>query len=116
MNLTEQIKTQGNCFKGGDKLPPSFKKRIRPMSKKRQNDNKEYLKRRKVYLDAHPLCEAFWLIWPNEPKRPAATEIHHKLGRGKYLLDESTWCAISRQAHWFIHRNHGKARKLGLLK
>lgn len=46
------------------------------------------------------------------------TEIHHKYcgkDRAKYYLDTSTWLAVNRDSHNFIHDNPKKSRELGYL-
>ena len=48
-----------------------------------------------------------------------ATEIHHTYcgkDRAKYYLDVSTWLAVSRDGHNWIHDNPKEARELGYLK
>ena len=126
-------------LKRGEKRPKQ-KKRIRPMSKKRERENREYLKRRKAFLLAHPFCQ-IWLRrngyteadafehdglipidWDNgagvvgHNSVPHSEEIHHAWGRiGKNFLDESTWVACSRQEHTWLHSHPKEARQLGLL-
>ena len=103
-------------LKRGEKRPKQ-KKRIRPMSKKREREQAIYLKKRKAFLAEHPICQADACIngnW-NLFFRPEATEIHHRMGRGKYLLDESTWVAVCRKNHNWIHSHPKEARQLGLL-
>jgi len=91
---------------------------LRRVSKKRVKVNAEYMRRREKFLFAHPYCQ-WWLnrhgftesdvnnfvivkdgTWCEVP---AATEVHHRKGRGKYLLDESTWLAVSNRGHRWIH-------------
>jgi hypothetical protein len=46
------------------------------------------------------------------------TEVHHKYSgkdRAKYFLDVSTWLAVSREGHNWIHDNPKQARELGYL-
>ena len=48
-----------------------------------------------------------------------ATEIHHTFcgkNRAKYYLDTTTWIAVSRDGHNWIHDNPKEAREKGLLK
>ena len=97
-----------------------MRSRIRQASPKRQQEMRIYSQRRKEFLRAHPFCQAQFIIWPVKGdeirKMEPATEVHHRAGRiGHKLLDETDWVAISRKAHWFIHRNPSQARKLGLL-
>lgn len=47
---------------------------------------------------------------------PFSNDIHHVKGRvGSNYLDESTWLAVSRFSHDWIHSNPKRARELGLL-
>lgn len=127
---------------------PKPKRPLPRATKKRAKQLREYAKRRKLFLEAHPICQV-WLkehdfIETTEPngnfcpllKRrhdgfafyvsaksliremgaPAATEIHH-MGkrRGKDLLDESKWLAVSRENHERIEQNKGWARANGYL-
>jgi len=43
-------------------------------------------------------------------------DVHHVLGRGKYLLIESTWLAVCRHCHEHIHQNPTEARTRNLLQ
>jgi RNase P subunit RPR2 len=77
-------------------------KKISKIGSKRKKQNDEYSKLRKLYLDAHPFCEA------NLPGvcTSVATDIHHLYSgknRNKYYLDDTTWKAICRNCHIFIH-------------
>jgi hypothetical protein len=46
-----------------------------------------------------------------------ATEIHHKAGRERDLLnDNRDWLAVSAMGHRWIHDNPYQAYKLGFLK
>ncbi len=47
---------------------------------------------------------------------PVSTDVHHVKGRGKFYLDESTWMAVSRESHRWIHNHPKEARELGLLQ
>lgn len=115
-NLTEQLKRDGNLLAKSPR-PKKQPKRIPAMSAKRKKEAAIYSKKRKAFLEAHPLCQATWLIWPNRPTRPAATDTHHVKGRlTGYYLDERTWLAVSREAHNWIHSHPTEARRLGLLR
>lgn len=91
---------------------------IRKVSKKRVKVNREYMKLRAEYLKLHPYCE--WYMaehginerdalehqgWYLNGRIPMAQDIHHKRGRGKYLLDPSHFMAVSRLGHESIHHN-----------
>lgn len=110
--------------------------KLRPVSPKRAKANREYLKRRAVYLKAHPYCQ-IWLKVKNADERlciyrdgavflkddmivvraPLSTEIHHsKKPKATYLNDESTWFAASRYWHNWVEEHKKEARELGLLQ
>lgn len=97
-------------------LRPGFKEaRINTYSQKRQEINKLYYARAKIYVKNHPRC----II--NSPVCTKATEcVNHIRGRGIYLLDEGTWEASCRACNSYIEvhdqwaRNHGhKKSRLG---
>ncbi len=116
--------------------PLKRKKRLNPVSKKRIKINKEYSRLRAEFLAKHPYCQV-WLAEtsPEGPlseeyaiangglfrldsipsQCPLATDIHHRKGRGRYLLDASTWMAVSRDAHRWIHDNPKEAMEKGYL-
>lgn len=111
------------------RTPLKRTKRLVSVSKRRQKLNKEYSKLRKEFLEAHPYCQ-WWLAekgfseheavlishGPFKEKLPPASEdIHHVKGRGRYLLDTSTWMAVSRMAHITIHLHPKQSREKGYL-
>lgn len=85
---------------------------IRKVSVKQAALLRQYMKQRAVFLEAHPWCEVLTLC--NDRPNPS-TEVHHMKGRGKCLLDETTWMAVSRYAHVWIHNNPKQARELGYI-
>lgn len=114
--------------------------RLRPVSKKRVGVNKIYRALRISFLDEKPICQVWlqengWvargaqtyahkldLTWTlhaetlhSQCNAPYSTEVHHKKGRGKYLLDVSTWLAVCRSAHNYIHDNPKEAEEKGWL-
>lgn len=106
---------------------------LRRVSKKRAKLNKEYTEKRRDFLYLRPLCE-IWVELQNareisipllteiygqrDHNRPVYSEdVHHKAGRtGGNFLDDSTWMALSRQAHEWVHKHPKDARALGWLK
>ena len=108
MNLTEQLKRDGNLLRAAPRPKLKLRGSIKKVSTKREQDNRVYLKRRKVFLNVHPICMA---CGSNR-----ATDIHHMKRRGIYFLDESTWMTTCRPCHLWIHANPSEARKFGLLK
>ena len=107
---------------------PKPKKRLPRMSARRKVESREYTEKRKAFLKAHPLCQAWPVIVSHAPPEtlgdlpplhaaaPLSVEIHHRCKRGKNYLDESTWLAVSRFSHRWIEDHKKEARKLGLLK
>jgi hypothetical protein len=100
------------------RTPLIRRSRLSPVSKKRSAAMREYAKKRKAFLALHPYCEVtlalsiFRFAWSLR----TATEVHHKAGRtGNNYLDESTWMAVSREGHRWIHDNPSEARRLGWL-
>lgn len=81
---------------------------LRRVSKKHAAALKTYSKLRKEYLREHPGCEVC--------TKNAATDIHHKEGRGPNLNRADTWLAVCRPCHHEIHTRPSKARERGLLK
>ena len=84
---------------------------IRKVSKKQAELNKIYSKLRIEFLSRpeNQICPV---------TRLPATEIHHKYpgkNRSKYFLDTSTWLAVSRIGHVWIHENTQKAKELNYL-
>ncbi len=135
MNLTEQLKRDGNLLRRPEKTGPKpkrfLKRTVRPrqVSSKRAKEGRVYSVKRKAYLEAHPKCQAYDIIaaewrlnegqgipdhWPQSC--PPSVEIHHKRKpKCKYLNDESTWLAVCRWSHEFIEANKSTARALSLL-
>ena len=82
--------------------------RLKPMSKKRARESREYAVLRRVFLVAHPICQAWGCTNP-------ATQIHHMAYRGKNYLDTSKFFACCFRCHRAIHEQPKWARKMGYL-
>ena len=65
-----------------------------------------YAKMRVPFLKENPTCAR--CCGP-------ATDVHHKQGRGPYLLQVDTWLPVCRPCHGWIHHNDAEARALGFL-
>jgi len=79
-------------------------KKIRPLSKKRAQQNKLYLELRAAFL-VNKICPITGEM---------ATEVHHKKGRcGALLTDVRFFLAVSRRGHVWIEANPAEAEKLG---
>ena len=92
------------------KLKPLYK--IPKVSEKRKIDDLKYRVLRIEFLGKMENKTCPITKWP-------ATEIHHTYcgkDRSKYYLDTSTWLAVSRDGHNWIHDNPKEARELGYLK
>ncbi len=105
---------------------------IKPVSAKRAKLNKIYSALRKKFLEDHPYCQfdiaerfggldqvsgmelMLRVSIPNWVTVPSC-DIHHKRGRGKYLLDTTTWMAVSREAHDKIHADPKTAYAKGYM-
>ena len=69
----------------------------------------EYSKRRLAFLAMHPSCQASLVGCTT-----AATDVHHKAGRGENHLKITTWLAVCRSCHRWITDNSKEAIELGL--
>jgi hypothetical protein len=87
------------------KLLQRSKTPVKKVSKKMSSDLREYGKLRKQFLIDNPKCMVYSDL--------DAVEIHHQKGRGKYLLDTTTWLAVSRKAHQEIELKPTWAKKEG---
>lgn len=86
-------------------------KRPNAVSKKRAAQNREYLKLREQFLKDNPICEVYPYFY--------SKDVHHKFSgkdRAAHFLDVSTWMAVSREAHNWIHSHPKEARERGWLK
>ncbi len=89
-----------------------LKKAGKPISKvsKRQAElNAKYLRKIKPYKKKNPFCKARLIGCKTN-----TTDVHHMKGRGKYLLDESTWLPVCRDCHRTIEQDPQMAKQLGL--
>jgi hypothetical protein len=71
--------------------------------------DKLYLKMRKPFLKENPICKANL-----SGCQTNAIEVHHKKGRGRYLLDVTTWLPTCRNCHRTITDNSKMAIEKGL--
>ena len=82
------------------------RKRIRPVSKRRQKDNKEYTRLRKEFLAHYSICEVTTCL-------KKATQVHHKARRGKFYLRADTWLPVCAEHHQQIEENGEWAKANG---
>jgi hypothetical protein len=93
---------------------PKPRKRLPRQSPGRRRLDAIYTVLRLLFLRRHPLCEACGALKPGTKPR-AATEVHHKQGRGKFYLAVETWLAVCSGCHRWITDNGKAAERLGLL-
>jgi hypothetical protein len=92
------------------KVYPAKKKqkRIKPISDSMAEKLVEYRKVRDEYMSEHEVCEF-------EDCEKLANDLHHKASRGKHLSDVTTFMAVCRSHHNWIHDNPKTSRELGYL-
>lgn len=106
-------------LKQTDQEPPKpFKvkyetKAIKKISTRQQKLNAAYSAQRKVFFHGHPYCEAMIYEDAENMCTGFATDVHHKKGRGEYILDERTWLAVCRNCHHFIETHPEWAKEKG---
>lgn len=84
------------------------------VSSKRKKKDQEYLKLRERYLTENHLC----MVKVNGCTN-GATDVHHTYAgsnRETFYLIQSTWLAVCRNCHDWIHANPAKARTMKWLK
>lgn len=90
--------------------PAPKKVTIKPASKKRAKQNKEYQVIRIQFLINHPACEAMVKCKGNR-----ATEVHHVQGRiADLLTDTNNFLSVCHSCHEFIENNPNEAKEMGL--
>ena len=82
-------------------------RKLKPFSSKQQKNLLVYSLKRKVFLIENPVCQFAGCSSQSE-------DLHHKFGRGKYLNDVSTFSALCREHHTWVHENPVEAEKIGL--
>jgi hypothetical protein len=103
-----------SCQKHSDNTEKPTNPAIPRVSSKRKKKDAEYAKLRQRYLTENPLC---MIKGPNCTHY--ATDVHHSFAgsnRDAFYLVQSTWLAVCRACHSWIHENPEKARILGYLK
>ena len=109
------VKYCGSICANKNKKPVATSKsvyKIPKVSQKRKIENLKYSVLRTEFLGKkeNQIC-------PITGKH--TVEVHHTYcgkDRAKYYLDVSTWLAVSRDGHNWIHDNPKEARELGFLK
>lgn len=94
-----------------DSLNPAQKERspINRVSTQQEKINRAYAVICPQFKNNHPICQA-----RIKCSGALTTEIHHKRGRGKaYMLDTTTYLACCHACHQFINENNEHAFALG---
>lgn len=84
-------------------------KEIKKVSTRQQKLNAAYSIQAVIYKKNNPICKA-----RIKCSGALTTDVHHRKGRGEYLLDESSWLPVCRECHVWINENNKQAMALGL--
>jgi len=79
------------------------------VSEKRKETNKEYFKLVEQFKKDNPECKAK----VNEYCTDKTDDPHHRKGRGKFLLDTTTWLPCCRSCHSYIESHPNIAKEKG---
>ena len=90
-----------------EKTKKMLKTKVKHRSTKRQQQEAEYSRLRKPYLEEYPFCKV-------DGCGKLANQIHHKAGRiGYLLLYVPWWLAVCETCHPKIEENPGWAKSKG---
>lgn len=98
--------------------PTTFNKKQKPIprrSSKRIKQDALYKVLREQFLKDHPTC----MIKIPGVCTGKSCEVHHSYSgkdREKYYLDTTTWFAVDRNCHNFVHEHPEESREMGYLK
>lgn len=103
-----------SCHKSEDNTQKPTSSGIPRVSSKRKEKDAEYLKLRERYLTENPLC-----VVKVSGCMHNATDVHHTFAgsnRDAFYLVQSTWRAVCRNCHNWIHEHPEEARIMNWLK
>jgi hypothetical protein len=86
------------------------RKKVKAVSAKRAKEAPVYSAERKLFLLTHPFCK---VLSAHGPCNKPASQVHHRLRRGRHFLDQSTWLAVCPACHEHIERNGEWAKQMG---
>lgn len=92
---------------------------INRVSQKHAKALAQYRKLRLDYLEINRTCEAGLVLAASGIEcgcKTWATEIHHRLKRGKNLNNTESWVPTCSSCHRYIEEHKSVSRELGLLK
>lgn len=87
--------------------PKRPRKRIPRVSKRNRKNFDAYAREATAFKKANSSCE----ICSGKTE-----DVHHRKGRGPYLRDQSTWMAVCRRCHDWIHEHPAEAKEKGWLE
>jgi hypothetical protein len=98
---------------------PEKRKHIARVSNRMQKLMNGYRRLRILFFQESKNCRCqarLHELYPDSGVRcmEEATDVHHRRGRGIYLLDISTWIPVCRACHAWIEENPNKSKELGL--
>ena len=100
--------------KNKDNIQKPTDYKIPQVSSKRKKKDQEYLKLRERFLTENHLCQVTVAGCTN-----GATDVHHTYAganRDAFYLVQSTWRAVCRNCHDWIHSHPTEARVMNWLK
>jgi len=103
-----------SCHKSKDNTQKPTKSAISQVSSKRKKKDQEYLKLRNRFLTDFSLCQI-----AVKGCSVNATDVHHTYAganRDAFYLVQSTWLAVCRNCHDWIHAHPKEARIMNWLK
>lgn len=86
---------------------------VKKVSDKRKEQNHEYFKLVEQFKKDNPQCHAKILVGMVSICTINTEDPHHRKGRGKYLLDVSTWLPVCRNCHIYIENHPEEAKEKG---
>lgn len=97
-------------FNPSELIPASNpRKEVNRVSTKQQKTNQAYAVICAQFKKNHPICQA-----RIKCSGALTNEVHHKRGRGKeYMLDSTTYLACCSDCHRWINEHHEQATALG---
>ena len=103
-----------SCHKSKDNTQKPTKSAISQVSSKRKKKDQEYLKLRNRFLTDFSLCQI-----AVKGCSINAIDVHHTYAganRDAFYLVQSTWLAVCRNCHDWVHSHPKESRALGYLK
>ena len=94
--------------------PERPKRSIRSVSKRQARLNAIYALKAEAFKLANPFCACCLLRGIVPPH--STDDVHHRRGRGRYLLDERFYSPVCRECHQLLDQNRAWAYSVGMLE